>query len=135
MGIAKLKAELTNDPLGRGYAGMTDAECAEDLNTAYRQLNKTSMTGSEVVNQVVPAEWSDLTDAQKADFWDIVHLGNINPHGVEATMLITIFGAGSDTITALAAARKYYATRASEAAVGFGVVYPSHVTATRSYHG
>lgn len=31
-----LKDELANDPLGRGYAGMTDAIAAADLNTAYR---------------------------------------------------------------------------------------------------
>lgn len=28
--------ELQDDPLGRGYAGMSDADAAADLNTAYR---------------------------------------------------------------------------------------------------
>ena len=31
-----LSDELANDPLGRGYAGMTDAQAATDLNTVYR---------------------------------------------------------------------------------------------------
>ena len=31
-----LQAELRTDPLGRGYAGMSDAAAAADLNTKYR---------------------------------------------------------------------------------------------------
>ena len=34
--IEALATELANDPLGRGYASMTDQEAANDLNTAYR---------------------------------------------------------------------------------------------------
>jgi hypothetical protein len=33
---SKLREELTNDPLERGYSGMSDAEAAADLNTKYR---------------------------------------------------------------------------------------------------
>ena len=31
-----LNTELVTDPLGRGYAGMTDAQAAADINTLYR---------------------------------------------------------------------------------------------------
>ena len=31
-----LENEISNDPLSRGYASMTDQEVADDLNTAYR---------------------------------------------------------------------------------------------------
>ena len=31
--------ELANDPLARGYAGMTDVEATDDLNTEYRDVN------------------------------------------------------------------------------------------------
>lgn len=34
-----LSDELLNDPLGRGYAGMTDQQAADDLNTKYRDKN------------------------------------------------------------------------------------------------
>jgi hypothetical protein len=34
--MSKLRDELINDPLERGYANMTDAECAESLNTVNR---------------------------------------------------------------------------------------------------
>jgi len=36
MNYPVLIAELTGDPLGRGYAGMSDSQAAADLNTAYR---------------------------------------------------------------------------------------------------
>ena len=52
MDYVALKSELTVDPLSRGYAGMTDAEAAIDLNTVYRERNRISMTGSEVINSI-----------------------------------------------------------------------------------
>lgn len=36
MNLQVIKDELTTDPLARGYSGMTDAQAADDLNTAYR---------------------------------------------------------------------------------------------------
>ena len=36
MNIETLRAELTDDPLGRSYSGMTDAEAAASLNTVNR---------------------------------------------------------------------------------------------------
>ena len=35
--IPKLAAELSNDPLGRGYSAMTAQQAADDLNAEYRQ--------------------------------------------------------------------------------------------------
>ena len=34
-----LAADLTTDPLGRGYVGMTDQQAADDLNTSYRDAD------------------------------------------------------------------------------------------------
>lgn len=34
-----LADELNDDPLGRGYSGMTDAQAAADINTKYRDVN------------------------------------------------------------------------------------------------
>lgn len=39
MNWSALKDELANDPLGRGYSTMSDAQAADDLNTAYRQYS------------------------------------------------------------------------------------------------
>ena len=120
-----LKTEIDTDPLGRGYSGMTNLEIANDLNVVYCTKNKTSMTGSEILNNIVISEWTPLTDAQKRTVWDVVHLSDINPFGVEAQLLIAVFGAGSDTIAALADARKYDVSRAEE--LGIPYVYEGHV--------
>ena len=130
MDIAALKSELTVDPLTRGYSGMSDEAAATDLNTVYRTRDKVSMTGSEVLNAVDPTAWAALTDVQQQKVWDIVHLGTLNPFGVEATLLIAVFGAGSATITALAEARKENVSRAGE--LGLGHVFPAHVTRARA---
>lgn len=130
MSIAILKTELTTDPLARGYAGMSDEEAASSLNTVIdRVLNKTSMSGSEVYNAIVESEYDLLTDPQKQEVWDILHLGDINPFGLEATRFMTIFGGGSATITALASLRKTDVSRGVE--LGLGHVRPGNVTEAR----
>lgn len=39
MDLAKLRDEIVNDPLGRGYASMAPDQIADDLNTAYRTVS------------------------------------------------------------------------------------------------
>ena len=124
-----LKDEITNDPLNRGYTEMTDEEVAADINLLVRTRNRPSMTSSEVLNAINITEWISLTDAEQQQIWDVIHMGNINPFGVEATIFIAIFGNGSDTITTLAAARVENVTRATE--LGHGFVYPGHVQNAR----
>jgi hypothetical protein len=129
MNLEALKAELTDDPLERGYSGMSDAEAATSLNTVDCTRNRTTMTGSEIVNAIDSVEWAALSDAQQQTFWNIAHLGTVDPCGVEATMLISVFGAGSGTIAALAAARTEDVSRANE--LGIGVVFPGDVENAR----
>lgn len=129
MNLAILTAELTDDPLSRGYAAMSDAAAATDLNAVYRTRNKSSMTGSEILNAVNAGEWTALNDVQRQTVWNILHLGTLNPFGVEATLMIAVFEAGSATITALADARKENISRAAE--LGLGFVSPGHVENAR----
>ena len=114
MNYVQLKAEIDDDPLGRGYSEMDDQEIVDSLNTVDRDQNVTSMTGSEIINEVNTAEWAALTDAQRQTVWDIVHLGTINPFGVEKNLLIGVFGSGSNTIAALGIARVTAVSRATE---------------------
>ena len=130
MNYTILNAEITNDPLTRSYSGMTNAEVATSLNTINRTSQKTSMTGSEVINNVNATEWGALDATQKQTVWDIVHLGNINPYGVEATLLTGVFGAGSATIIALGAARLNSISRATE--LGLEAVTEGHIERVRS---
>ncbi len=58
--MAGIRDELLTDPLTRGYSGMTDQEAADDLNTSYRTRNRTSMSGDEVAQAAVPADYDAL---------------------------------------------------------------------------
>jgi hypothetical protein len=117
--IAKLKAELTDDPLARGYSGMTDQQVLDSLNEENRTVNRTSMTGSEVLNAVDQSEWNSRTDVQQQTVWNIVHLGDVNPFGIEAILITSAFsGAGGVTIAALASDRVNTVSRATELGIG-----------------
>ena len=92
MDIFKLKQELENDPLGRSYITMSNAEVATDINSLYRTRDRNSMTATEVLNTVDTAEWQALTDAEQRKIWDILHMGgSLNPFGNEAQIFISVF--------------------------------------------
>ena len=58
MDIDTLKTELTDDPLAIGYSGMSDEEAAASLNTASREVNVESVTGQEIFEAVVLADYA-----------------------------------------------------------------------------
>ena len=125
MNTAVLQAEISGDPLGRGYPGMNSQEIADDINTEYRSRNRTSMSASEVANQMDNTEWGDLTVDEKREIWDVLHMGSaLNPFGIEATIFTSVFGA-STTITNLQAARVEDISRGVE--LGLGHVKVGHV--------
>lgn len=112
-----LKNEVTNDPLARGYASMTDAQVAADLNTAYRTRERTSLSGSEIFNSIVPAEFAALADSQKQFVRDVFSLGdsvNVSTGTNARAVLLDAFGAGSTTRTNLAALVLESISRAQE---------------------
>jgi hypothetical protein len=125
-----LQEELVNDPLGRGYAGMDDQQAADDLNTEYREQNITEMQATIVINAVDKAEFNALTDVEQRLVWDILHMGVVNPWGIEADLFVGIFGVGSNTITNLQAIRKGDISRAEE--LGLGIVTVQDVTDARA---
>lgn len=126
-----LKEELDTDPHGRGYSSMTDEEAAADLNTAYRERDRLSMTASEVLNAADQDEYNALSDAAREAFWRILHMGSeLNPFGMEANIMVAIFGVGSDTIAALQVLRKENISRGVE--LGLGHIRIGHVIHARS---
>ncbi len=120
-----LKTEITDDPLARGYSGMSDEELADSLNTADRPRNRTSMSRSEILQAVVPAAYNALTGDDLVAFWGLLSVENINPFGVEAEVMKQIFGTSSATVIALASARIETISRAQE--LEFGEVKAGHV--------
>lgn len=120
-----LYLELANDPLGRDYASMSDAEAAVDLGTEYRTRQRATMEAYEVFNAVNKSEWNALTSASQAMVWDIIHMGTVNPFGLEADVFVDIFGISSSTIDTLQGLRLEDISRAEE--LGLGQVTEGHV--------
>ena len=125
-----LSSELSADPLGRGYAGMSDAEAAADLNTEYRSVHRTSVSGDEMFNVTDATEWSALTDAQRSLWMAFCSRQSVDPYGTaNVAFAQSLFGGGSDTIAALAAVRDETVSRARE--LGIGWVKVGHVQMAR----
>lgn len=117
--LALLKAEIALDPLGRGYSGMSDLQIAESLMDVIDQTrDKVSMSASEVFNAIDKAQWDGLTDAQRLKIMDILHMGTVNPFGLEQSIFVGVFGGGSATILALAVARVENVSQAVKLGLG-----------------
>ena len=124
--------ELNNDPLGRGYSGMTDQQAADDLNTVYRTRLRDTLDSAEIYEALDIAEFQGLSDAQKAYVRDVLGLGpdvQVGPNTKARTLFISLFGAQSQTITNLVASATEDISRATE--LGFPTVKPGHVTDAR----
>ena len=115
---SSLEDEIANDPLGRGYSGMTDEQILTSLNTKDRSRNRATMTASEVANEIDIGEFNALSNASEAKIWNVLHLGTINPFGIEVTIFVNAFGGGSTTITNLRAARVVSISRKQELRMG-----------------
>ncbi len=125
----ELTDEIVNDPEGRGYAGMTDAQVADDINLVNRQRNRDTMSATEVLNAINKGEFNAFTAVDQVRVWDVLHFHELNPFGLEADLFVDIFGGGSATIVALQAIRVEVITRAQE--LGLGSVREGTVTRAR----
>lgn len=125
--------EISTDPLSRGYAGLSSASVAGNLNQKNRTRNRTVMSGTEVLNAIKISEFNALTSASQARIWDTLHLGTLNPFGIEATIFIGVFGAGASTIATLQTLRVETISRGEE--LGLGTVAEGHVVKVRARFG
>ena len=117
MDFASLKIEVDTDPLGRGYSGMSDSEVTTSLNTVDRQRNRELMSGVEIASAIVESEYVGLTAAQKDRLVGFTNLEGVDPFGFGVVVFKDVFGGGSGTISALAAARVETVSRAAELAL------------------
>ena len=124
-----LKIELTDDPLGRGYSGMSDIDAANDLNTAYRSQNKSSLNGNSLFTATDSTEFAGLTE-EKRSLWVSWCSTDRDPFNTENIAFVNwIFDGASATLTALAAIRTENISRASE--LGIGTVKEGYVALAR----
>lgn len=133
--IKTLVDELTNDPLGRGYAGMTDQEVVDSLNAADRSRNKQAITGDDAFQATDAAEWGTLSDPQRSQWLAFCGRQTIDPFGsANVAFVQSIFGGGSQTVQSLAALRLEAISRAEE--LGYpGRVRLGHVERARALMG
>lgn len=127
--LAKLRTELTTDPLTRGYSGMTAAQVIASLNTANRTRARALIPSYEIVNAIVPADWAALTD--KTAIQLIISAGSVDPNNSNVSAaFLAAFGAGTTTRANLIAIRNETVSRAVE--LGLGDVHTGDVNAARS---
>ena len=130
MDIAKLKTEITDDSLTRGYAEMTNEEVAADGHIAYRTMPKSSLSGNELFTSTDEDEFAALTDAQK-QMWVSWCSTDRDPYNAANVAFVNyIFGASSATLDALAALRVLAVSRWTE--LELGDVKAGHVERARA---
>lgn len=108
--IVALGVERTNDPLSRGYAGMADQQFSDSMNAQDITVERATMSAGEIMEQIDGAEFTALLAPEKARVDRVLGLGaeifigpGNNHNAVQE--LVATFGAGSNTITNLAAIR------------------------------
>jgi len=125
-----LKTEITTDPLGRGYSGLTDLEVANDLNIVYRTQDVESVTGQDIFEAVVRSEYVALSADDKELLHVIISMGSILVNGTNTkAALLAMFGGGTTTRTNLATLQIRDVSRAQE--LGLPFVYEGHIQEAR----
>ena len=127
-----LKNELDNDPLARGYAGMTDSQAANSLNDENITIVRDFISGQEVFQALDVTEFQALTVANKSTVLEITHRDEINTaNSNERNFLLDIFGGGSTTVSNLQSVRNQNISRAFQ--IGIPVtIKPGYVNRARS---
>lgn len=135
--IDALADEIANDPLDRGYSGMTDQEVADDLNTAYREIIRSNLSGSTIFNAIVPSEFMNLSVDMQRFVRDVFLLGDtvdVGPGTNARDVLLNAFGSGTTTRDNLVEAVTKHITRAEELNLlgRSPEIGPAHVAQARS---
>lgn len=131
MDLAALAAELTAGHPDTGAYNADDATAAGQLNAVNRTKIKASMSGDEIFGATDGTEFGALTDLKKQIWMSFCGRETVDPQGSANVALVNwVYGAGSDTLTALAAARSDNVSRAVE--LGLGVIKEGNVSEARA---
>jgi len=133
MNLQILNTESTTDPLGRSYAGMTDAQIADSLNTANRPQTNTLIPAHKVVSAVVPSEAALILPEERERIAFIVSAGEVNISSDNVRSAFQrAFAAGTTTrANLLALVNAPSISRAEE--LGLGIVRESDVAKARNW--
>jgi hypothetical protein len=132
--IDALIAELFNDPLGRGYAGMTAEQAAASLNAVNRPRFRSAIPAAEIFAAVDLTEYKALTAQERDAFALVIAMGTVNANDANTRgILSAIFPGGGATRPRLIAVAQEQVSRAAE--LGLGDVMPGHIEEARRIHG
>lgn len=93
-----LRDELTQDPLGRGYASMTAQQAADSLNAVNRAIPRTSISGNDLLACTTVAELTGLTAASRDVYLALIQMASLDITSANVrTILGTLFAAGTTT--------------------------------------
>ena len=127
-----LRDELVNDPLGRGYAAMTNQQAADSLNAINRTRLRDTLSSAEIYEALDVTEFQSKTAAQQVYVRDVLGLGDnvrVGASSKARTVFVAVFGANSQTIANLLAVMTADLSRAAE--LGLPFVGPHHVAEAR----
>lgn len=125
-----LVPEVRDDPLGRGYAGMTNAEVAARGAVVDRTRPRTSVTGDETFGCTVAAEFAAMTDAKRQLWLAFCARDVINPNSAANGEFVKwLFGVSSETLAALVAVKSEPVSRWDE--LGLSAVGSGHIDSAR----
>ena len=96
-----LRAEIQNDPLSRGYVGMTDQQVVDDLNTVYRPApDRDQLSQAELYELIVQSERVALPadDKEEVSILLGIELIDVSSGSKARTNLMAIFN-GTTTFT------------------------------------
>ena len=133
MDYPALRNELLNDPVALGYAGKTDQQAADLLNstTTGRTLPRTSVPTTEVLGAILNTDWPAAASASESKLRAILGMPFVDAsNGNIRGLFQAIFAAGTTTRTNLLALANRTVSRAEE--LGFGVVLAVDVNRARS---
>lgn len=132
MDYAKLKSEIMTDLALLGYAGKTDQQIADLLNSVARgrTIQRSVIPSHEILEATVPGEWAALTAAEKQRYQTITGAGSVDLKGQNTRLMLgAMFGAGTTTRANLIALQNKTVSRAEE--LNLGRVEPGHITKAR----
>ena len=125
-----LKDDIINDPLVRGYSGMTDTHVADDLNSVYRTRNRDQIPGSEILDETDWVEYGALTDLKKSQWLSFTSADFVSATKAGLNILRDIFGTGTTTEDNLLLVRAEDISRATE--LGLSIVREGDVEYART---
>lgn len=117
-----LRDEISNDPLARGYATMSDAEIADSLREILdRTIERPTLSASEIFEAIDENEYDALSAGQKQKLGVLLGLGDLIQIGTGSRArgwLLSMFPPGTATRVSLIALATLQSSRAEELGLG-----------------